>query len=68
MINLKDKLAHLNYQESCRLLGAEGEQLIRKGGKYEINLDEQVALTKDLFSLNLPEATVTIRLDPGKVS
>lgn len=27
-----------------------------------------MALTKDLLSLNLPEATVTIRLDPGKVS
>lgn len=33
MINLKDKLAHLTYRESCQLLGAEGEQLIRRGGK-----------------------------------
>lgn len=68
MINLKDKLAHLTYQESCRLLGADAEQFIRRGGKYDIDINEQVALTKDLFRLNLNGASVTIRLDPGKHS
>jgi hypothetical protein len=36
MITLKDRLSHLTYREACKLLGPEGERLIRKGGKYAI--------------------------------
>jgi len=34
MINLKDKLSHLNFRQACKLLGPKGERLIRSGGKY----------------------------------
>ncbi|RLF61598.1 MAG: helicase, partial [Thermoplasmata archaeon] len=66
MINLKDKLSHLTYTQACKLLGPEGGKLIRQGGKYEIDLSEQVILQRDFFQLNLIEAVVTIRLDPAK--
>jgi len=32
MFTLKDRLAHLTYREACKLLGHEGESLIKKGG------------------------------------
>lgn len=66
MINLKDKLSHLTYRHACKLLGAKGEKLIRQGGKYEIDLSEQVILRRNIFQLNLGEAVITIRLDPEK--
>jgi hypothetical protein len=66
MINLKDKLSYLTYRQACKLLGPEGEGLIRTGGKYEINISEQVTLRNDLFRLNLGEAVVTITLRPEK--
>ena len=66
MINLKDKLSHLTYRQACKLLGSQGEKLIRQGGQYDIDLTEQVVLQRDLFQLNLGEAFVTIRLDPAK--
>ena len=66
MINLKDKLSHLTYRQACKLLGAKGEKLIRQGGKYEIDISEQVILRRNIFQLNLGEAVITIRLDPEK--
>ena len=66
MINLKDKLSHLTYRQACKLLGAKGEKLIRQGGKYEIDLSEQVILRRNIFQLNLGEAVITICLDPAK--
>ena len=66
MINLKDKLSHLTHRKACKLLGPQGEKLIRQGGKYDIDLSEQVILKKDFFQLNLNDAVVTIRLDPEK--
>ncbi len=66
MINLKDKLSHLTYRQACKLLGPEGEKLIRKGGKFDINIEDQVILNRDVFTLDLGEAVVTIRLDEMK--
>ena len=66
MINLKDKLSHLTYRQACKLLGTNGEKLIRQGGKYEIDLSEQVTLNKNIFQLDLAKAVITIHLDPAK--
>lgn len=66
MIRLKDKLSHLTYSQACKLLGPEGGRLIRTGGRYEIDISEQVILTNDMFRLNLREAVVTVTLDPAK--
>jgi SNF2-related domain/Helicase conserved C-terminal domain/SWIM zinc finger len=62
MITLKDKLSHLTYREACKLLGPAGEKLIRQGGKYEIDIAEQVAWADNLFKLNLGGAFVTLSL------
>lgn len=66
MIYLKDKLSRLTYRQACKLLGPQGEMLIRQGGKYDIDLSEQVTLRRDLFHLHLGEATVMMHLDPAK--
>ena len=66
MITLKDKLSHLSYRQACKLLGPQGEALIKAGGKYDIDIVANVRLTKDLFRLHLDGATVTISLDPMK--
>jgi len=66
MINLKDTLSHLSFRQASKLLGTQGEKLIMSGGKWDIDLDGQVILKKDIFHLDLGEAGITIRLDPGK--
>ena len=66
MIHLKDILSHLTYRQVCKHLGPEGEKLIRSGGKYDIDINENVVLEKDHFQLDLGEALVTIDLDPAK--
>lgn len=66
MINLKDKLSRLTFREACKLLGPGGEQLIRQGGKYDVDISEQVILKEDLFRVNLGDAIVTFSLTPEK--
>jgi len=66
MLNLKDKLSRLTYRQACKLLGPQGETLIRSGGKYDIDIVEQVHLSRNLFQLTLDGTVVTIRLDPEK--
>ena len=39
MITLKDKLSRLKYRQACKLLGPEGEKLIRAGGAYGIDIE-----------------------------
>lgn len=59
-LTLKDRLSRLNFTQACKLLGEEGRQLIQRGGKFEINLDEQVYLEGDLFRVKFEDAVVTI--------
>jgi hypothetical protein len=65
-ITLKDRLSRLNYREAAKLLGPDGEGLIRQGGKYSIDIDEQITWEQDLFRLNLGEAFVTFSLNHEK--
>jgi len=66
MLTLKDKLSHLSYMEACKMLGAQGKQLITAGGKYDIDLFERVTLNSKRFRLDLGDAKVEIALDPMK--
>ncbi|HQJ31352.1 MAG TPA: DEAD/DEAH box helicase [Syntrophales bacterium] len=66
MITLKDKLSHLTYRQACRYLGAEGERLIRQGGRFEIDIAAQVAMSNDLFRLQVDGAEVEIALTPER--
>ncbi len=62
-LTLKDRLSRLSYTRACKLLGANGKNLIMQGSKYDsIDIDEHVFIGNDLFRLNLPGAIVTITL------
>ncbi len=66
MRTLRDKLSHLSFLHAAKLLGPRGRELIMEGGKFEIDLDEQVTLDHRQFRLNMDEATVTIGLSGDK--
>ncbi|MCD6585586.1 MAG: DEAD/DEAH box helicase [Desulfobacteraceae bacterium] len=66
MITLKDKLSHLSYQQACKLLGAKGKQLIMAGGKYDVDIYDQVTINENRFELNLGDAVVSISMNPEK--
>lgn len=53
-LTLQDRLSRLSYRQACQLLGEKGDQLLRQGGAFEINLDEQVTFGDDLFILRMP--------------
>ena len=61
-LTLKDRLSRLSYVQACKLLGAEGRQLIQREGKHDVILDDQVTLGNDRFRLSLPDAVTTITL------
>ncbi len=61
-LSLRDRLSRLNFTQACKLLGAEGRQLIQQGGKWSIDIAEQVYLEGDLFRVSFGEAVVTITL------
>ena len=62
MLGLKNRLAHLTYREACKLLGPEGERLIRQGGRRDIDIGEQVTWGSNLFRVHLGEAVVAFTL------
>jgi hypothetical protein len=66
MRTLRDKLSHLSYIQACKLLGPRGKSLIIEGGKFDINLHEQVLLSDQRFSLTIEDAVVEIRLSNDK--
>ena len=61
-LTLRDRLSRLTFTQACKLLGEEGRQLIQRGGKYEIDLEEQVYLAGDLYRVKFNDAVVTITL------
>ena len=61
-LTLRDRLSRLTYLHACRLLGQDGERLIRQGARHDIDIAQHVYLRGDLFRLKLPEAVVTITL------
>lgn len=73
-LTLHDRLSRLGYQQACKLLGDQGPGLIQAGGRWDIDVDEQVSLTTQRFELRLPlrnghpaaEAVVTIDLEDDR--
>ncbi|MFO0840265.1 MAG: DEAD/DEAH box helicase [Phycisphaerae bacterium] len=61
-LTLRDRLSRLNYVQACKLIGPDADRLLRSGGKWEIELAEDVHLGDDLFRLRLDGAVVTITL------
>jgi superfamily II DNA or RNA helicase len=66
MRTLKDKLSHLSYTQACKLLEPGGKELLMAGGKFDIDLFDQVTFTDECFQLHIEDATVDIHLDPFK--
>ncbi|MCB2146866.1 MAG: DEAD/DEAH box helicase [Deltaproteobacteria bacterium] len=66
MRTLRDKLSHLSFLQAAKLLGPRGRELIMEGGKFEIDLYEQVTLDDRHFRLTIEEAVVTIGLSDDK--
>ncbi|MBM3835963.1 MAG: DEAD/DEAH box helicase [Verrucomicrobia bacterium] len=60
---LKDRLSRLTFRQACKLLGAQGGQLIRQGGAREIDIDNHVTLNGELLRIRFPSAS-----DPGDAS
>ena len=53
-LTLKDRLSRLTYIQAAKLLGPEGQQLIRRGASYDnIDIDRDVYFRGDLFRLKL---------------
>jgi len=63
-LTLKDRLSRLTYRQACRLLGAEGEALLRQGGRREIDVERDVQMGGDRFQVRLNGAVVTIASVP----
>ena len=61
-LTLKDRLSRLNFTQACKLLGPDGRQLIQRGGKFDVDLDEQVYLSGDLLRVRFDAAVVTVTL------
>src|SRR4030067_2874438 len=55
---LRDRLAHLNYLQACKLLGPDAKRLMRSSGKYleRVDMDRDVYLRGGLFRLTLLRA------------
>jgi superfamily II DNA or RNA helicase len=66
MRTLKDRLSHLSFAQACKLLGPQGKALILEGGKFDIDLPDQVALNEDRFCLTMGHVRVDISLNSGK--
>ena len=64
-LSLRDLLSRLSPVRAARLLGKDGNQLLLRGGKWDVSIDDQVTLRHDRFRLRLPEAVVDIALDAG---
>ena len=62
-LTFEDRLSRLSLATARTLLGTDGDQLIREGGRYEIEIDEHVERQKNLLRLRLRDAVAEIRLD-----
>ena len=66
MTTFRDILSHLTFRQACKLLGENGQRLITEGGKYDINIAEQVVFEKDTFKLSLDGSQASITFDPAR--
>lgn len=66
MIGLKDLLSHLDYNQAVKYLGPSGKECLTQGGKYDINIDDQIRFTDSMFMLTFDDCVVTLALDDAK--
>lgn len=52
----RERLASLTYIQACRLLGDDGDQLLRRGEqKWDLNAEEHAYLADDLFRVRVAD-------------
>ena len=55
-IGIRDRLGQLTYRSACRLMGDEdGEARLRQGGRFEIDLPNDVYLGGDTLRVTVPD-------------
>ena len=55
-IGIRDRLGQLTYRGACRLMGGDdGEARLRHGGRFDVNLPEDVYLAGDTLRVTLPD-------------
>lgn len=71
-LTFRDRLAHLTFDEACKLLGTRGKKLIYAGGQCDIDIPRQVFLGHDLLRVSFDEvderripvvATITLKAE-----
>src|SRR5207249_3911198 len=67
-LTLIDKLSRLSYQQTLKLLGSGGPQLLRAGGRWDFRIEEDVYLGEDLFRLRFPLAPGESESEPIAVT
>src|SRR5438552_13732609 len=67
-LTLIDKLSRLSYQQTLKLLGSDGPQLLRAGGRWDFRIEEDVYLGEDLFRLRFPVAPGESESEPIAVT
>lgn len=58
---LRDLLSHLSYTSARKLLGPSGARLLRQGGQQAIDIESQIVLDDERFTLDLGPSVVTLR-------
>ena len=56
LLTFRDLLSHLSFERACKLLGSEGRGAIQRGGKFEVNLREDVRFTADELRVSIPDS------------
>ncbi|MDB6158849.1 MAG: helicase, superfamily [Gammaproteobacteria bacterium] len=64
-LTLFDTLSRLTFVRATKLLGADGNNLIAAGGKYDIDIATQVKFDRDRFRLTVDSTGVTLALSPA---
>jgi SNF2-related domain/Helicase conserved C-terminal domain len=67
-LTLIDKLSRLSYQQTLKLLGSDGQKLLRAGHRWDFRIEEDVYLGEDLFRLRFPPVSGESELPPVAVT
>ena len=67
MQTLRDRLSRLSYEKAASLLGRNGKKILQQGEKYELNLETDVEIAKNVCRIKVDDALVSIIDDDRSV-
>ncbi len=59
-LTLRDLLSRIEYRQACKLLGADGAQLLREGGKLDVDPTDHVRFSSRELAVCVADATVRV--------